>query len=593
MAIKRVDPGQAGAIGVGVRVPRSNAGDVLNAASDAVSRSAKGLDGIAGAVMNMGKAAEHAGDAAVRVKMQDAKLSQAKENEDHRVAMSEQAFKQKQAEAYFKTDSALAVIEYGKILDGLMAAERPDYDNPNFMHIASKNADNALQKLINASYAIVGSEGSNGIGARNRELTEGAMREKLNLLKQRYLAEANARWNKHRAEVDIGKEGTVLETMANSGVTDKESYLEHIKGSAAATHLTPTELVGMADVAWKAGCLNNATAKVNGASALAQNQFVSSFNALLEEGYSADYAQVVALEQAENTFLSQNINFDNVDEKDALKLQSEALRGLKATASSYKEKSNALLVEDLKGICSSGGTGNFRESKAFVDAINAESVFGDMDKTRETLGLSENEIVSFDSASVYTRWSNDLALLDLSNSSDRRKALTILNEAKVLSAPDFDALKSQFKAQVDAIGRNIPAKNLKPQIVAYLNSKGIEYTGKDSDSDDAKAVAVICLEYAKMNPLQWRQQVDNAVNEYNENLVFRNVPYEVGSIIAETTYSSSTGSAFVRGGRMFNVNTYKPNKISDRGSVLQRTIGLGADEQERQERISLGGFMSF
>lgn len=593
MEIQRVNPGQAGAIGVPVRVARSNAGEVLNAAANAANARAHGEASLIGALGNLGGAVSNFAAGKSKIALQDASAQ-------GDVLLRMQALEKRKREADLNTDTALAVAHYEGVLGALGVKAKALYgtdDDAEFVVKLRNMTEEAQNEEEKSSFAPTTIDGkpnaeSNGIGVRNATDPEtiAKMKSALSLSSERFIAQHVKERESYKLNTAIGKAQTVLEDFTNT-YTDRNFYTGAVD-SLLEGYLTSSEREKIVDGFWKKASLKRFDAELSSGLAVAENEFSRIFEENISYGATVDYARTVALEKAEKVLSGSisKIEIPEFDGKKAIedsfinKMKQEASRRLQDTARKQKDESNHLLTEDLKVLVNNNGSYAFEETKKFSDILSSDSVYGNSEEVEKILSDGNTNGVigfSYNSGKAYTMLSNDLALLDLETADGRTKALKILNTARVLDVASFDAIKEQFKKQVEAIGKErMSVTEMKPLLINFLKQQGIDYTGKDSDSPSVKSLAATCLRYARANPLQWEQQVQNVIKEWRDTEAVRESSSGIGSAIVDTFFNSDTGIKYLKSSKTFPANSNREVKQKPPNEFVNppiRNHGLGGE----------------
>lgn len=493
MDIQRVNPGQAGATGIPVRVSRTNEEVVLNAQGDALSRRARSVGQMQKALSGLGTAAEAVGKAGAAIYMYDAALNEAKAGHE-----------QKLATANFNTDMQLTNALFGRNLDALSAKMRGYYDekDESFNALLKGNIDSVLSKTLKEA------QDGKGIGFRDFDFFKNRIESELkNGLGTKFIGD---QW-KARAEYEtkkaIGKAETVLEGLADCGVTDRAEYLQAGYESGLTKYLTLEEFEKTVDLMQKKGAAVAFSAVNEKSLTEASDRFRGVFTQEVLGGADFDAAKEAALSEVLSLyekFVKSNPDGAEILGDDFVEAESEKgkLR-LAKFADGFKKMSNEARYQNLCDSVlgdSQPTAENFRLVSLLTKPIkpNGDSseeaswLIGELGGEFSGVVLLANEL------------KNDIALLNLKDSKDAKLLEEYLTVARSLGDKEFCEIKTLVQDKIALGGKKSAEKDEIRDFVSGVFGRALNKLRGD-EAEDALACIDACTGIPRN---QWRVVVD-------------------------------------------------------------------------------------
>lgn len=480
MELQRVNPGVAGSIGVPVRVGRSNASEVAQIAAGAADAKARGDAAIAGAMNKLSGAVENYSQMRAAHSIREAKV-------EH-----------KRVEADFAADMQQTSTQYGMALDALSPKTRQYFDlsDEEFLRMVSRDADNALSDVVQASIASPNEEGSNGIGFRNGRLFEGRMVATLSRgLKAKFLNDqivARAKYHKDRA---VGKIGENLARNAENGNYYLEDY-KKIVNEQGSPYLTSEEKDVLANDFYEQGkakafsdCLKIQAQSIQGV-------FDDKFNEALSSGKSIVESMSIANAYAAEE-LGKGIKSDaDIIGIDAKKIEESIQSGnlqLSMYSAKYAEDVGKASVENIRAVLSGeDGVAPMNCNMSLLKALYPQNagVVSESDKTVfdeavKTLNFGEG-------TGVYTLANvlrEDISMLNIADEGDRRLLEQYLVAARMLPENVFADIQALARDKILMSGQEKPDMAEIKSLVA--SEFGVDKLSKLAGDDTRTANACI------------------------------------------------------------------------------------------------------
>ena len=545
MELQRVNPGVAGSIGVPVRVGRSNASEVAQIAAGAADAKARGDAAIAGAMNKLSGAVENYSQMRAAHSIREAKV-------EH-----------KRVEADFAADMQQTSTQYGMALDALSPKTRQYFDlsDEEFLRMVSRDADNALSDVVQASIASPNEEGSNGIGFRNGRLFEGRMVATLSRgLKAKFLNDqivARAKYHKDRA---VGKAVSNMEAMAEGGETDVASY-EKVAEEQLGPYASKEERAYIVskcvergkDVNWsEAFSILMADVK--------NNTYDVKFNEYLTRGETINNARELALKDATgkfreliDTFGYKPFNTPS-DEKITESLNSGLLQ-LSMYSAKYAEDVGKASVENIRAVLSGeDGVAPMNCNMSLLKALYPQGtgeVVGDKEQTDKfndavaSLNFTGNGVLA-----LSNEMREDISLLNISDEGDRRLLEQYLVAARMLPENVFADIQALARDKILMSGQEKPDMAEIKSLVA--SEFGVDKLSKLTGDDTRTANA--CIRACSGLPENQWGNIIRAVRETAavENAA-KNQQASVASILSSSYGNKYTTSQILEKFYGFNV----------------------------------------
>ena len=544
MELQRVNPGVAGSIGVPVRVGRSNASEVAQIAAGAADAKARGDAAIAGAMNKLSGAVENYSQMRAAHSIREAKV-------EH-----------KRVEADFAADMQQTSTQYGMALDALSPKTRQYFDlsDEEFLRMVSRDADNALSDVVQASIASPNEEGSNGIGFRNGRVFEGRIDATLSRgLKAKFLNDqivARAKYHKDRA---VGKAVSNMEAMAEGGETDVASY-EKVAEEQLGPYASKEERAYIVskcvergkDVNWsEAFSILMADVK--------NNTYDVKFNEYLTRGETINNARELALKDATgkfreliDTFGYKPFNTPS-DEKITESLNSGLLQ-LSMYSAKYAEDVGKASVENIRAVLSGeDGVAPMNCNMSLLKALYPQNV-GVVSEADKTVFDEAVKTLNFgEGTGVYTLANvlrEDISMLNIADEGDRRLLEQYLVAARMLPENVFADIQALARDKILMSGQEKPDMAEIKSLVA--SEFGVDKLSKLTGDDTKTANA--CIRACSGLPENQWGNIIRAVRETAavENAA-KNQQASVASILSSSYGNKYTTSQILEKFYGFNV----------------------------------------
>lgn len=557
MDIQRVNPGQAGATGIPVRVSRTNEEVILNAQGDALSRHARSVGQMQKALSGLGTAAEAVGKAGAAIYMYDAALNEAKAGHE-----------QKLATANFNTDMQLTNALFGRKLDALSAKMRGYYDekDDSFNALLKTNIDSVLSETLKEA------QDGKGVGFRNFDFFKSRIESELkNGLSAKFMSDQWKARAEYATKKAIGKAVTVLEGLADCGVTDRAEYSQSGYKNGLTNYLTLEEFEKTVDLMQKKGAAVAFSASNAKFLDEASDRFRGVFTQEVMNGADFDVAKEQALSEAMLLYakaVKSNPDGAEILGDDFVEAESEKgkLR-LAKFADGFKKMSNEArfrnLYEAVVGDAEVSAE-NFRLVSLLVKPIapngdSSEGVSWLIGELGGELGLGAVVLAN--------ELKTDIALLDLKDSADAKLLEKYLEVARSLGQKEFYEIKTLVQDKLALGGKKSAEKDEIREFVSGVFGKALNKLRGD-DAEDALACIDACTGIPRN---QWRVVVDAT----RENANVRRANRDGKSNL----YKLLTGSA---GSKLTVMNMLK--EYGDYHSAALNEVESKISEAEKQGR---------
>lgn len=567
MDIKRVNPEQAGATAVGVRTPRSNAGEVAEAHARAIQGKSHDIGRLSNALIQsgntIGKAVIGIADERRREKMADAQanIEQGSRYERLELAAAERVRKSDEA-----TDTMLVGLDYHRRLNAVQAELVEDDSIETAEEYIAAFREKATEAKRASWEAAKKPESEGGLGVRGIDLygyneNQGEFGAAYRKVEANALDVGIQNW---AANYTAKRTERAVKAAEELGLTNGGSKVavETLKKTLAGIPLTTAQknalLAGTAENIERQLFLQDANAWTTDASEKA----VQDYDMMRSNGFSQDdakkHALAVGMAQLDAAFNDSKYATTDGEGKagdraiTAERARKNAEAVLKKQLESAQGTTNAALIQDMKNAVLNPdyGGGMYKETRLISDALLAESVSGNAEETRRVLGLKEGEVIRMtdgDAAKLAEDWSRDLTWLDLSKEEGRREAVKILNDARVLPPARFGRLKEQFQQKVASVGE----ETMPQAVLQEMTNKALERNGINPKKAD-KALRDTIVSAAQRNSAGAFEQIaDEAVRRWKEETAKKNkAPAQA---FLRDYMDTTTGSTRVRGYRIMTM----------------------------------------
>lgn len=540
MELQRVNPGVAGSIGVPVRVGRSNAGEVADVAARAGAAKAQGDAAISGALNRIAGAVEN--------------YSQMRAGHDIRLAQVEQ----KRVEADYKADYQLTATRYGTALDGISQQMRRYFDltDEEFLQAVSREADNKLTDVVQASVAAPNEAGANGIGFRNGRAFEGRIKSELSAgLKAKFVNDqvvARAKYQKERA---IGKGAENLNAMAEGGETDKKAYASTVEEQLR-MYLTKEERAVLVEQYHNKGISVAWTAEMANESLKAQDTFNFVVDANLSSGKSINESATLALKEAETqllSFIETNGEEFGLTKEERDEVFENARLKLAMGAQAWAKDVNKNAASNLREVVVSGG--DVAPMNMNMPLLNV--LYG----AKADIPVTDDDKKKFaDAVSVYgddgeyglaNTMRMDIALLDINDEGDRALMLEYLTYARQYFPESVYADIQKFaQDKISTSGNEKPDKGAITEAVCakFRVNKLSELSGDDAET------ALECVRVCGgMPPSQWGNLISSHIREKNYAKANKDSQKAVAATLSSSLWDKRTTLIILRKRYGYNV----------------------------------------
>lgn len=586
MDIKRVNPEQAGATAVGVRTPKSNAGEVAEAHARVIQGKSRDIGRLSDALIQsgnaIGKAAIGIADERRREKMADAQANTEQGSRYERLELAAAERVRKSDEA---TDTMLVGLDYHRRLNAVQAELVEDDSIETAEEYIAAFREKATDAKRASWEAAKKPESEGGLGVRGIDLygyneNQGEFGAAYRKVEANALNAGIQNW---AANYTAKRTERAVKAAEDLGLTNGDSKVavETLKKTLAGIPLTTAQknalLAGTVENIERQLFLQDANAWTTDAS----EKVVQDYDMMRSNGFSQDDAKkhALAVGMAQLNAAFDNAEYAKTDGEgkagDRAAMAERARRNaeavLKKQLESAQGATNEALIQDMKNAALNPdyGRGMYKETESISDALSAESVSGNAEETRKVLGLREGEVFNVsvkDEQSLYASASGDIAILDLSKEQGRAELVAVLEKARVLSPDLFDNLKAQARAQIQSVGdESVPKSELTETASRYLREFGYKFTGSTKDSEEAKELGLIAMTYIKSNPAQARILVKNAVDEYRATKETLKSGEELGARWASGGYSG-----VVRDKRTFERRAYDMSSFEKKPGIDEK-----------------------
>lgn len=557
MELKRVNPGQAGATAVGVRVPRSNAAALVNARmsladaqyrnvgkwADAASRSSENLAKGVGAILSAG----------VNTARTDARIAGDEMNEgirrdeaERKKAAAERAAAEAKAEAAAENkrlgelaaDQALLGSVYQQDAAGVSAELVADESIQTEEEFAARFLERMREKRRERWEAALKPRSEGGLGVRGipeygYNAHEGEYGEMFSAIDTKELWASIPKFHAERQKRGVGRALEAAQALSKTGVGLNVVEVNLNESLSGVEGLTDAQRKTIIADAMEGFSLERCLEEANAITTDAVNEMRTFYDAKIARGIPAEDAEQLAKEQAiayiragfaELDYVK-SLNGEATDAATAKraeerlsaveKMQKNAEAVVSKSLEQQKAYSDKAQITDMQAAVLNPefGAGNFPLAQAMTGALSARSIYGNDEELRKRFNMGGDQtfrLTEGDADAITRDIELDIAWLDFENPKDCATAVRILSYAQALPQSRFSRIQNVVKDKIRNIGQEkVPQSLITAKVEECM--AGLEKQWKDD-----KELRSVLADLAKKNPTQFSVLAPGVIKQHQE-----------------------------------------------------------------------------